>query len=122
LVISPDPFDGNTAAGIVIGDLNVDTCAEAVSILDKRMLNGKKAASNPAFNLAAQLLAYRLNILAGAGDLSCAHAAAVQAQGLLDAVNFNGNGPNSVAKSTGATMNNLARILDQYNNNILVCT
>jgi hypothetical protein len=129
LLISPDPFDLDTAAGIIIGTANIDTCAEAVDILDKRDIkdpakvgDGKKMASNAAYNFAAQLLAYRLNLLAGAGDLPCAHQAALDGQALLELVGFDGIGGVTVSKARAALFNQYARTLDLYNNNILVCS
>ena len=42
-------------------------CLKAVSLLNKSTIDtGKKMASDPAFNLAAQLLAAKLNVVAGA--------------------------------------------------------
>jgi hypothetical protein len=77
-------------------------------------------ASDLAFNLAAQLLAYRLNIVAGA-NASCAPAnsAATQAQGYLDALNFNGITHLNISKPLAATLNALEQTLDSYNNNTL---
>ena len=80
----------------------------------------QKMASNAAFDLAAQLLAYRLNILAGAGDLPCANLAATQGQALLDSLGFNGY-PLNVSKANAALLHGYARTLDLYNNNELVC-
>ena len=56
---------------ILSNDLNTNKsavdCLKAVRILDKsNIATGKKMASDPAFNLAAQLLAYKLNLLLGA--------------------------------------------------------
>jgi hypothetical protein len=104
---------------ILIGDLDVDTCKEAVALLNKSTLSGKKMASDPAFNLAAQLMAYRLNIAAGAGDKPAANAAATQAQGYLAALDFNGITHKSISKQLAVTLNSLAATLDSYNNNTL---
>jgi hypothetical protein len=107
---------------ILIGDLDVDTCQEAVRILDKRTVNtGKKKASDPAFNLAAQLMAAKLNVAAGAGVSPCAVTAINAAQALLDLINFNGVTHNNMTPSQVAQANSLATTLDQYNNNTLVC-
>src|SRR5206468_6704029 len=57
--------------GVYVGNLFVNTCQSAVKILSKQTANGAKAASNPAYNLAAQLLAAELNIKAGAGSNGC---------------------------------------------------
>jgi hypothetical protein len=133
LALSVVDFDGDGRVGIRIGDLDVDRCALAVDLLDKRAIgragdgfedtdvgDGKKSASNAAFNLAAQLLAYRLNILAGAGDLPCANQAADDGQDLLDALGFNGYSL-TISKANATLLTGYARTLDLYNNNELVC-
>jgi hypothetical protein len=119
--------------GILIGDLllhgstatpNVaPDCLKAVRILDKSTINNaKKMASDPAFNLAAQLLAAKLNVVAGAGVSTCAAQAINQAQALLDQVDFNGITHSTLTSAQAALMNSLATTLDRYNNNLLVCT
>jgi hypothetical protein len=105
--------------GVLIGDLFVDTCAEAVQLLDKSTLSGKKMASDPGFNLAAQLLAARLNVHAGAGVCPAAVTAINAAQALLDAVGFNGIVKFSGSASQASQANSLAATLDAYNNNHL---
>lgn len=55
------------ASGILIGDVCIDTCEDAVSILDKRSFDGQKLASDACYNAASQLLAAQLNNLADAG-------------------------------------------------------
>jgi hypothetical protein len=112
------------AAGgsILIGDLVVDTCLEAVAILNKSTVNnGKKMASDPAYNMAAQLLAARLNIAAGAGSCDDADDAMADGQALLDLINFTGTGAykNSMTAQQQADANEIAGILDDYNNNTL---
>ncbi len=117
-----------TAAGgsIFIGTRNVTTCAVAVDLLDKRNLanltlvgDGKKMASDPAWNVAAQLLAYRLNIVAGAGDKAAANAAAADAQAILVAIGFDGLSRGPISAAQKAALNNDAAVLDSYNNNTL---
>jgi len=116
--------------GIRIGDLflhgstgtpNVaPDCLKAVRILNKsRIDNGAKMASDPAFNLAAQLLAAKLNIVAGAGTCSAANTAISQAQALLDAINFNGVTHLTMTSTQKTQANALASQLDKYNNNTL---
>ena len=112
-------------AGIAIGDLvlHAGDCLQAVRILNKSTIssNSKKMASDPAFNLAAQLLAAKLNVVAGAGVSTCAALAINQAQALLDLVNFNGITHNNLTAAQSSLMNSLANTLDRYNNNLLVC-
>ena len=115
---------GVRPAGIAIGDLALHSgdCLKAVRILNKSTINnGKKMASDPAFNLAAQLLAAKLNVVAGAGVSTCAAMAINQAQALLDLVNFNGITHNTLTAAQSSLMNSLANTLDRYNNNLLVC-
>jgi uncharacterized repeat protein (TIGR01451 family) len=110
-------LDGNLPQ--TIGLLTLATCPPALLILDKSDLSGKKLASDPAFNLAAQLLAAQLNYTAGAKQCAAATANIANAQTLLAGVKFNGTG--TYAKALGsagsAQANALATKLDQYNNN-----
>jgi Prealbumin-like fold domain len=111
---------GQTTHGVYIGDLYVDTCLEAVRILNKSTINtGAKKASDPAFNLAAQLLAAKLNLQAGAGVCPAAITAINQAQLLLDQLNFNGITHGTISNALATQLNNLATTIDKYNNNIL---
>lgn len=110
---------GQATAGVFIGGLYVDTCAEAVSLLSKDNLLGFKMARYPAFGLAAQLLAARLNIEAGAATCAAANEAMTQGQALLDTLGFNGMGPTNVPKMTAYALRGFAATLDTYNNNLL---
>lgn len=113
------------AGGIVIGDLRVDTCQEAVSILSKSTLGGRKMASDAAYGLAAQLLAAKLNVVADAGTCPAAITAMTEGQALLDAINFDGTGDYLGSKVKGSTLTlrnralAYAATLDGYNNNTL---
>ena len=109
-------------AGIQIGDvvLHATNCLQAVRLLNKSTITtGKKMASDPAFNLAAQLLAAKLNVVAGAGTCGAALTAISQAQALLDLVNFNGVQKPSMSAAQASLANSLAATLDKYNNNVL---
>jgi hypothetical protein len=111
---------GQSTHGIFIGDVYVDTCEEAVALLNKEDINsGRKRASDPGFNLAAQLLAAQLNVQAGAGTCAAATTAINDAQALLDSVNFDGVGNTSMNPAQGTQANQLAATLDSYNNNTL---
>jgi Prealbumin-like fold domain len=109
---------GQTLPGFFVGDLYVDTCVEARQLLDKRPVSGsnKKTASDPAFNLAAQYVAAKLNVQAGAGVCPAATLAINQAQTLLDTVNFNGVTSPTMTAAQKAQANSLAGTLDRYNN------
>jgi hypothetical protein len=111
--------DTLAAAGghIAIGILDVDTCLEAVRILNKSTVDtGKKMSSDPAFNLAAQLLAAKLNVAAGAGVNGCVVTAINDAQALLVAIHFNGMTHDAMTAAQVTQANSLATTLDHYNN------
>jgi len=115
-------LDGNLPQ--TIGNLVVNTCPIGVAILNKSdIVTGTKMASDPAYNLAAQFLAAKLNYSAGAQQCSAATTAMNQAQTLLVAINFTGTGSykNSMSASQQQLANSLAAILDSYNNNTLAC-
>jgi hypothetical protein len=108
--------------GVQIGDLvlHAGDCLKAVRILDKSTIDsGKKMSSDPAFNLAGQLLAAKLNVVAGAGTCPAAVTAINSAQALLDAINFNGITHATMTTAQKNQANNLATTLDRYNNNLL---
>lgn len=104
--------------GIHIGGLLVDTCQEAVLILDKRDTNGKKQASDACFNAASQLLASELNEVAGAK--TCQDLVDLQSETQQDLVDakFEGNACKLPKKSAlASSLNTAAGQLDAYNNN-----
>jgi hypothetical protein len=114
----------NNPAVFPIGDITSLTCGQAVNLLDKSAINtGKKMASDPAYNLAAQFFAAKLNYAAGAQQCPAATTAIGQAQALLDAINFTGTGSykSSLPKPQQALAKSLAATLDSYNNNTLGC-
>jgi plastocyanin len=115
-----------TLGALVINPLTLGAttaCNYAVNILSKTTINGKtKMASDPLFNLAAQLLAADLNVGAGAGQCSASATAINQAHVLLAKYGFDGLSSSSKLKVTPADAtlaNNLATSLDKYNNNQL---
>jgi hypothetical protein len=112
-VVSP-----NSRPGVYFGSLYVDTCAEAVALLDKATLAGKKLAADPAFNMAAQLMATNLNLRAGAGSCTGVATAVNQAHALLVKYSFNGLTHGKISAADTAAMNSLATTLDRYNNNL----
>jgi hypothetical protein len=112
----------------VVGDLNVSACAIGVDILDKRMIanpalvaDGDKMAKDAAYGLAAQLLAAKLNLAAGAVTCPAVQSAVLSGQTLLDNIGFLGTGTYLVGKSANRTLAlDLATSLDNYNNG-MVC-
>jgi hypothetical protein len=108
LVLDPNVLGARTA------------CLDAVALLGKSTLSGKKMASDPLFNMTAQLLAADLNITAGAGACAAAITAINQGHALLTKYGFDGNGYSPKLTSADASLaNSLATALDQYNNNKL---
>jgi len=106
----------------LIGDFNVTSCQQAVKVLSKQDQSGNSKSSDAAYNLAAQLLAAKLNFGAGAKKCTAAQTAVSQAQALLDRINFTGSGnylPSTSTSPDRATALNLADQLDRYNNDQL---
>jgi hypothetical protein len=107
--------------GIWIGTVCVDTCYEAVSLLDKREisedLKGKKRASDACYNAASQFLASELNELAGARTCTDLMYLQVDTQTILVDKNFDGDGKCVKGGPTARSLNDNAGDLDDYNNN-----
>lgn len=110
--------------GFLIGDLQLGAgdCLEAVAVLDQRnFATGKKAANDAAYTLAMHYFAYALNQGAGAeAPNATTAAAALQAQALLDKVDYDGTGKyltNSKLADYKEALR-LAAILDAYNNGL----
>ncbi len=105
------------------GVLPSPDCEDAVSILNHTDLRGKKRASDAAYKLARNLLAYELNQDAGACHSPTAEAAAEDAHELLFEIEFDGIGrflrPRDGDDYVYAL--GLASTLDEYNNGSL-CT
>jgi CSLREA domain-containing protein len=109
-------------AGISIGMLTLHTgdCLKAVRLLNKSTIDtGKKMSSDSAFSLAAQLLAAKLNVKAGALTCPSATSAINDGQTLLAAIHFNGITHDKLSPAQATQANSLATTLDDYNNNLL---
>jgi hypothetical protein len=119
--------NGGAAAGFylvedllpqTIGD-SVTSCQQAVKLLSKQDQAGKNKASDAAYELAAQLLAARFNLAAGAETCSAVQQAVLDGQTLLDQLNFSGSGDYLGSKSKDpkrAQALSLVASLDRYNN------
>jgi hypothetical protein len=95
------------------------SCSNAVSLLNKSTFTGTKMASDPLFNMTAQLIAAELNIVAGSASCAKVNTAIVNANQLLTKYNFNGiTYSPKLSKADATTANTLATLLDNYNNNI----
>jgi hypothetical protein len=112
-----------TLGKLVINPLTLGkttACQDAVDILNKSTLSGKKMASDPLFNMAAQLLGADLNVASGAGSCASSANAINQAHALLTKYNFDGNTYSPKLTSQDTTLaNNLATTLANYNQNQL---
>lgn len=95
-------------------------CPYAVSLLDKRDFDGRKKASDPLYNMAAQLVAAELNLASGAYTCGAVANMVAGAEGLLANYSFTGFGyAPSLTKADANLANSLATKLDDYNNNRL---
>ena len=104
---------GSTATPNVAPD-----CAKAVNLLSKQSFNGVNKASDPLFNMAAQLMAAQLNLTAGAYTCPTVSTAVLQANALLTKYGFNGTSYTGKLLAADASLaNSLAKRLDDYNNN-----
>ena len=120
--------NGGAAAGFflvedllpqLIGDFSVTTCQQAVKLLSKQDQSGKSKSSDAAYELGAQLLAARFNLAAGAETCAAVQQVLLDAQTLLDQINFTGTGDYLGSKSKDARRAqalSLAATLDRYNN------
>jgi hypothetical protein len=127
---SPE-LDNNLPIGI--GVLTIPAtytgCEWGVDILSKSDLSGKKYASDPAYNMAAQLLAAMLNYRAGAVPISTAYCPAYwqaieSGNALLKTISFDADEPyaKTLTSAQATAANTLATLLDKYNNdNIGFC-
>jgi uncharacterized repeat protein (TIGR01451 family) len=98
--------------------LSAPDCAKAVSLLDKRSFDGKKKASDPLFNMAAQLVGAELNRFMGAGINGTTIINIDRAVLLLGKYKFNGTSYTPKLTTADANLANcLAKQLDNYNNN-----
>jgi len=99
--------------------LNAPDCQGAVNLLSKSTRDGKKKmASDPLFNMTAQLIAAELNRFMGAG-ISGFTISNIDAAVLLNGkYKFDGNSYSPKLSTTDSTKANcLATQLDNYNNN-----
>jgi hypothetical protein len=129
-----------------IGDFEITTCEDGVSILSAQDLGGKGRANDAAYTLARALLAAQLNLDAGAcpasgvtfdlsdyglGDALTFQQVLNAADGVLSTVGFDGTGSylapkdlkgkNNTLKDLAAQALALYEIIDDYNNS-LICT
>jgi hypothetical protein len=99
-------------------NLNVaPDCSNAVNLLNKSTIDGKKKASDPLFNMTAQLVGAQLNYFAGAGKNGPTTLNIQTAVLLAGKYQFNGLTYNPKLTAADTTRTNcLATQLDNYNN------
>lgn len=106
-----------------LGNITGMTCLEAARILDKSDLAGGKKANDGAYNLAAHLLAAKLNKAAGAFVPPCVANDMATAQSLLVQLGFTGMGdylgPTTSMRALRTTVLRLGGTLGQYNGGAL---
>ena len=123
--MTPPPYGpGITIGTLVLTDTSTNKdkasdCTSAVNLLNKTTIDGKtKKASDPAFNLASQLLGAILNVDSGASIGPNDSLVISEAEILLANHNFNGTATYIAFSASEATLaNSLAALLDSYNNN-----
>jgi len=119
---------GIDADGVEAPTLVIGSCETGVLLLDKRQLNGKnrKAASDAAYAMVAQLIAAKANLKAGADECGILPTITA-ADELLNTIGFNGEGSYLSPKDTKKPADKalaeeahmLAGTLDEYNNGLL---
>ncbi len=107
-------------AGFRVGNLLLTTqdpayCINAVRVLDKRTISGVSN-TTAAFQLAAQLLAARLNLFNGGVSCPKINHALVSSQKLLTAIKFTGAGTPAMTSGQRTLALDLADLLDTHNN------
>lgn len=104
--------------GILVGDLQVETCQQGVNLLQGQDLQGNDRQNDPAYTLAAELMTAQLNLAVGSEDCTAANQAVQATQLLLLSLSFNGTqgylGP-PVANQDRETALFLADQLAMYN-------
>jgi hypothetical protein len=81
--------------------------------------SGKKQASDPLFNMAAQLLAVELNLQKGSGKCAGLDTKRAEAQAFLNSYNWDGTGTYKYKAGDAAAINALGTYFDKYNNDLL---
>jgi hypothetical protein len=78
--------------GILIGNIQIETCQQGVNLLQAYDLINIDRSSDPAYTLITQLLTAQLNMAVGSEFCQASDQAVEAAQLLLLALNFNGKG------------------------------
>jgi hypothetical protein len=108
--------------GILVGDLAIGACADAVRLLQNQPLAGAANPDDAAYPLAAQLVAAQLNLGAAAESCPAAEQAVQAAQLLLLSLDFTGSGaylPPAAPAEDRDTALSLTALLADYNSGAL---
>jgi hypothetical protein len=101
-----------------VGGIDGMTCEQATHLLSKQDFDGNMKANDAAYNLAAQLVAAKLNQVAGAPVPVCIADAIVEASAMLAGLNFTGAGDYLGPRTSGAARSaalSLGGLLERYN-------
>lgn len=104
--------------GVLMGELSVDSCQQAVNLLQRLDLQGFEHPDDPAYALAAQLLAAQLNLAAGSEYCPAVDQAVKAGQLLLLSLGFDGSASYlepPIANQGVVTAGLLTDQLSQYN-------
>jgi hypothetical protein len=123
--LAPPPYGPGITIGLLkLNDTSTNKdkasdCKLAYNLLNKSTIDtANKMASDPAFNLSAQLLGAILNVDAGAAICAADSMVINEAEALLANHKFVGTATYAAFNATEAALaNSLASLLDKYNNN-----
>lgn len=109
--------------GISLGSLPVETCPQALNLLQGLNLAGEKTPGDDAYLLVQQLLAAELNLNVGSEACVAVETALLEAQSLLERVQFDGFGAflgfRSAFEDQRAQARQLIQDLTSYNQGAL---
>jgi hypothetical protein len=100
--------------GLQLGDHRLTTCEESVALLQGRTTTGDDT-SDPAYALAAQLLAAELNLNIGAETCPAAEESVIGAHLVLASSGFDGVSTSPLDAEAGGALPKLIDLLTAYN-------
>ena len=100
--------------GIQLGEHLLTSCEESVALLKGRTAEGR-VTGDPAYGLAAQLLAAELNLNVGAETCPLADEAVLGAHLVLSSANFDGESATPLDAEAGGALPQLVDLLTAYN-------
>lgn len=108
--------------GILVGAIAVESCPQGVNLLQGRDAQGVVRQSDPAYTLAAQLLAAQLNLATGSEYCPAVDQAVQAGQLLLISLDFNGSGSYLGPPAANPDVETAIALIDQlskYNSGVL---